>query len=213
MALICHFGKVMETYVKNELQEFLESFGLLTKNQHGFRKGKSCISQLLEHAEKMVQAIENKVNLDSIYLDFQKAFDKADHFVILKRCYQKGIRRKIWTGLADYLIGRTRRVIANNMTSDVIVVGSGVPQGSVLGPLLFLIIINDIADLNILSNIGIFADDSRLISEIRNEDDALEIQSDLEKLYNWADINNMAFNGEKFEYIKMGEKDSIKQDY
>ena len=99
------------------------------------------------------------------------------------------------------------------MTSDEIVVGSGVPQGSVLGPLLFLIIIDNIADLNILSNIGIFADDSRLISEIRNEDDALEIQSDLEKLYNWADINNMAFNGEKFECTKIGEKDLIKQDY
>ena len=120
----------------------------------------------------MVQAIENKVNLDSIYLDFQKAFDKADHFVILKRCHQKGIRGKIGTWLTDYFIGRTQRVIANNMTSDEIVVGSGVPQGSVLGPLLFLIIIDNIADLNISSNIGIFADDSRLITEIRNEDDA-----------------------------------------
>ena len=98
-----------------------------------------------------------------------------DHFIILKRCHQKGIRGKIGTWLADYLIGRTQRVITNSMTSDEIVVGSGVPQGSVLGPLLFLIIIDNIADLSILSNIGIFADDSRLISEIRNEDDALEI--------------------------------------
>ena len=132
---------------------------------------------MLEHAEKMVQAIENKTNLDSIYLDFQKVFDKADHYVILKRCHQKGIRGKIGNWLADYLIGRTQRVIVNNMTSDGNVVGSEVPQGSVLGPLLFFIIIDNIADLNISSNIGIFADDSRLISEIRNQYDALIIQS------------------------------------
>ena len=213
VSLICHFGKIMETIVKKELQEFLEEFGLLSKNQHGFRKGKSCISQLLVHAEQMIQAIENRKNLDSIYLDFQKAFDKADHFIILKRCHEKGIRGKIGTWLSDYLIGRTQRVIANNMVSEEVIIGSGVPQGSVLGPLLFLIIIDNIADLNILANIGIFADDSRLTSEIYNDEDAMNVQEDLEKLYEWADENNMAFNGDKFECIKMGENDTVKNKY
>ena len=93
----------------------------------GLGKEKSCISQLLVHAEQMIQAIENRKNLDSIYLDFQKAFDKADHFIILKRCHEKGIRGKIGTWLSDYLIGRTQRVIANNMVSEEVIIGSGVP--------------------------------------------------------------------------------------
>ena len=91
VALTCHFGKLMETIIKNELQEFLETHNLLSKNQHGFHKGKSCISQLLEHAEKIVTAIEDRVNLDSIYLNFQKAFNKADNNVIVKRCKEKDI--------------------------------------------------------------------------------------------------------------------------
>ena len=129
VALTCHFGNVMESIVKEDLQEFLETNNLLAKNQQGFRKGKSCISQLLEHAEKLINAIENKVNIDSIYLDFLKAFDKADHFIILKRCFEKGIRGKVGVWIADYLIGRTQRVIANNKTSAEVTVGSGVPQG------------------------------------------------------------------------------------
>ena len=82
-------------------RKFLETNNLLAKNQHGFRKGKSCISQLLEHAEKIISAVENKANLGSIYFDFQKAFDKADHFIILKCCYEKGIRGKIGIWIAD----------------------------------------------------------------------------------------------------------------
>ena len=136
-------------------------------------------------------AIEDRVNLDSIYLDFLKAFDKADHFIILKRCHQKGITGKIGIWIADYLIGRTQRVIANNEISEDIYVGSGVPQGSVLGPLLFLLIIDNISDLEIVSNLGIFADNSRVIKEVKNDEDAIKIQNDLDKLYDWAVNNNM----------------------
>ena len=81
------------------------------------------------------------------------------------------------------MIGRTQRVIANNEISEEIYVGSGVQQGSVLGPLLFLLIINDIAELEIVSNLGIFADNSRVIKEVKNEEDAIKIQNDLDKLY------------------------------
>jgi len=81
----------MEVVIREEVQSFLEEHNLLSKSQHGFRKGRSCISQLLTHTEMMVNALEMNVNLDSVYLDFQKAFDKADHHIILRRCRYKGI--------------------------------------------------------------------------------------------------------------------------
>ena len=115
--------------------------------------------------------------------------------------------------IRDYLSNRTQRVIANNMISEDSPVISGVPQGSVLGPILFLILIDSIAGLDIGSSIGIFADDTRIVRQIWTELDASNLQSDLETLYEWADLNNMSFNGDKFECIKIGNNPDLKTNY
>ena len=108
---------------------------------------------------------------------------------------------------------RTQTVIANNTASRSTVVQSGVPQGSVLGPLLFLVLIDSLTENETSSNIGIFADDTRVAREIATELDAMELQADLDTLYEWAAHNNMEFNGTKFEAIKYGKKAELKEDY
>ena len=114
VALLSHLGKVMEMIIREELHTSLETHKKLAEQQHGFRSGKSCISQLLAHTEMIIKAMEVKVNIDSIYLDFQKAFDKADHTVIVRRCLEKGITGLLGKWIANYLKDRKQRVIANN---------------------------------------------------------------------------------------------------
>ena len=100
--------------ITNELQTFLEDNNLLARAQHGFRRGRSCISQLLQHSEMILRALESKTNIDSVYLDFQKAFDKADLGLIGRRCKQKGISGKLGIWIQDFLHDRVQYVIANN---------------------------------------------------------------------------------------------------
>ena len=92
VSLTSHMGKVLEAIVRQEVQDFLEEHGLMTDGQHGFRKGRSCISQILVHCELIMNALKSDKNLDVVYLDYKKAFDKADHGVIVHRLREKGIK-------------------------------------------------------------------------------------------------------------------------
>ena len=133
-----HMGKLLEAIVRQELQDFLETNNLLTEGQHGFRKGRSCISQILVHLELILSALEDHNNVDVIYLDYKKAFDKADHGVIVHRLKEKGVSGKLGKWILSFLEDRSQVVLANNRMSRSEKIISGVPQGSVLGPLLFL---------------------------------------------------------------------------
>ena len=160
VALTCILGKVLEAVVKQDIQEFLETHCKLSINQHGFRKGRSCISQLLQHCEAIYSALETGSNLDVIYLDFQKAFDKSNYGVILSRCKEKGVSGKLEIWLQDYLTNRKQAMIANNKISTIKEVKSSVPQGSVIGPLLFLFLIDSISTNSMDTFLGTFADDT-----------------------------------------------------
>ena len=116
----------MELIIREELQQFLEKHNKLPELQLGFRSGKLCISQLLSHTEMIIVGMEARVNIDFIYLDFQKAFDKVDHNVIIRRCREKGIIGLLRKWITDYLQSRTQRVIANNEVSKDLIVVSGV---------------------------------------------------------------------------------------
>ena len=129
--------------------------------------------------------------------------------MILHRLKEKGIGGKLGCWIKSFLENRTQIVIANNVASRPTMVQSGVPQGSVLGPLLFLILIDSLTDNGTSSHIGIFTDDTRITHEIASEIDAIDLQADLESLYEWAKLNNMEFNGSKFEAMKCGKNSLI----
>ena len=177
--------KVMERVLRENIMDHLESNNLLSSHQHGFRSNRSCLTQLLEYFLEIHEIIDERDPVDAIYLDCQKAFDTVPLKRLLVKLEAYGITGKILNWIKSFLLGRTQRVVVKGEMSDVLDVWSGVPQGSVLGPLLFLIYINDLLD-EITSKGKLFADDSKLFRKINSWDDCVALQSDLLKLQEWS---------------------------
>ena len=154
--------------------------------------------------------MEKSNNVDVIYLDFTKAFDKVDHGILLNKLKKNGINGKIGVWIHNFLWNRQQCVAVNGKTSSEAQVRSGIPQGSVLGPLLFLIHISDINYEIADSTVSCFADDTRTLLGIKDEEDTQMLQNDLHKLYKWANTNNMKFNANKFELLRYGKEQEIK---
>jgi hypothetical protein len=206
-------SKCLERIIRKVLQEHLERNGLLSDSQHGFRKGRSCLTQLLDHYDRVLKALEDGGNCDAVYLDFAKAFDKVDIAILMRRLKEKNITGTIARWIHAWLTGRTQHVIANGDISSPSQVTSGVPQGSVLGPLLFLVMIDSITACGTSSWISIFADDSRLANVVKSTADAEAIQEDLEKIYSWQKTSNTEFNADKFEVLQYGLMHDLKTTY
>ena len=210
VTLTSHLIKVFEKVIRNHLVRFLDENNKFNLNQHGFRIGRSCLSQLLTHYDKILSHLEKGLNVDTVYLDFAKAFDKVDHSLVLKKLSMLGVRGKILEWIKSFLTNRTQRFMVNGYLSQPAPVISGVPQGSVIGPLLFLILIGDIDQDIATSFISSFADDTRLSRALSGVTDASALQTDLEKVYQWAIDNNMVFNAKKFETLRYGTDDVLK---
>ena len=209
VALTSHIIKIFEKVLRNNIVSHMEENNLLNPGQHGFRAGRSCLSQLLSHVETITKILEDGDNVDVIYLDFSKAFDKVDFLVTLRKIKHLGISGNIGKWIYSFLTGRTQCVIVNGMRSDVSEVKSGVPQGSVLGPLLFLILLGDIDKSVSSAFVSSFADDTRVGHRIKTAEDINSLQEDLKAIYQWSADNNMKFNSEKFECIRYGKRRDI----
>ena len=190
---------------------FLEFHGKLDPRQHGSRSGRSTLSQLLQHQDEILQALENGENIDSIYLDFSKAYDKVDHGILLHKLRNLGISGKLGRWIMSFLTGRRQEVLVRGHKSRSSILISGVPQGSVLGPLLFLIFIGDISE-GVSAVTLVYVDYSKVKDKISNESDVEKLQTNLNKIYEWETNNNMKFNGGKFQVVRYGRNQKLKED-
>jgi hypothetical protein len=195
--------KIMERLIRNHMIDFLETNKFLSNDQHGFRSGRSCTTQLLETLELWTNFIDNGMSVDCIYLDFAKAFDKVPHVKLVHKLKAYGFCGNLLKWLEDFLTNRQQRVVINNTQSKTELVTSGIPQGSVLGPTLFIIFINDLPEV-CKSYVKIFADDTKIFNAIKSSDDATILQEDINKLVDWSEKWQLPFNMSKSKILHYG---------
>ena len=196
-------GKILESIIRDKLMVFLDTNSLLIDTQHGFRNHRSCLTNLLDFFDKLTEETDKGHPVDIVYLDFSKAFDTVPHERLLLKLEAHGIENTVLKWIINWLRNRKQRVVINGRKSKWKDVTSGVPQGSVLGPLLFLIYINDI-DLGITSRLSKFADDTKIGRKISSLEDVVAFQRDIDRLVAWGEKWQMEFNIDKCKQMHIG---------
>ena len=187
-------SKIFEKVLFDQIYTFLNSNNLISNNQSGFRPRDSTINQLLSITHEIYESFENHHETRAIFLDISKAFDKVWHDGLLFKLACNGISGNLHNLISSFLSNREQRVVLNGTVSDFLQLKSGVPQGSVLGPLLFLVYINDLTE-NIISTMKLFADDSSLFTCVHNVNDShVNLTHDLDTITAWAYQWKMEFN-------------------
>ena len=215
VSLLSVVGKLCERIVKDKWTEYLEKNRVLTVQQYGFRKGSSCSSNLIAFYSKVTDIVKEREGwVDAVYLDLKKAFDKVPHRRLLwkiRKC--AGVRGRLFDWMKDYLEGREMRTVIRNESSTWLAVTSGVPQGSVLGPVMFGIYVNDLVD-GIGSYINLFADDTKLMRRVKSIEDCKKLQEDLDRVEKWGRKWQMEFNTNKCKVVEFGKsKKRVHWDY
>ena len=199
-SLLC---KIMEAIIRDELVSYLQRENFLSNLQHGFISKRSCVTNLLSTLDDWTELLDSGSPVDVIYLDFSKAFDSVPHLRLLEKLKIYGICDDLLKWIGDFLIGRRQRVNVNGSYSEWSPVTSGVPQGSVLGPVLFVAFINDLPDV-VESLCKLYADDTKLYSNVENIELREQIQKDLDCLVDWADKWQLRFNADKCHVLHLG---------
>ena len=197
--------KILEKLVKEVIVEHLKDNQILSQQQHGFRAKMSCLTQLLEYTFDLENALDKGDCVDAIYLDCQKAFDSVPHGHLLCKLRGVGIEGQVLEWIRGFLRNREQRVSIRGCHSGWRSVWSGVPQGSVLGPVLFLVYINDLLD-GLQSSGKLFADDAKIYRSIRSQSDQVILQEDLDKLHEWSEKWLLNFNESKCKVMHFGAK-------
>ena len=196
VSLTCICCKLLEHIVVTNILKHLDHYNILVDCQHGFRSKRSCETQLLTLSHELLNNLHSGVQTDMIILDFSKAFDKVPHKKLLRKLDNYGIRGNTWNWVSAFLSNRMQQVALDGEVSSQLPVVSGVPQGSVLGPLLFLIFINDLP-ASVTSKTRLFADDCILYRPILKQEDTVTLQNDLNNLAEWEKMWGMQFHPEK----------------
>ena len=200
-------GKIMESLIRDNIVTYMLENGLFADQQHGFVPNRSCITQLLCVMEDWTKWLDSGNCIDSIFLDFQKAFDSVPHERLLAKLEAYGIIGETASWIRSFLKNRRQKVVVENGKSDWVNVISGIPQGSVLGPTLFVIFINDLPDV-VTSTIQIFADDTKIYRTVNDIGDTTYLQEDLHKLQLWSTKWQLNFNAKKCKVMHLGHRNA-----
>ena len=196
ISLLPIFGKILEKLIFDSLYQHLNMNSLLNPNQSGFRPGDSTVNQLLSIVHSIFTAFDCNPTLDvrSVYLDISKAFDRVWHQGLIYKLRRCGVSGKLLTLMQSFLENRKQRTVLNGKTSTWSTISAGVPQGSILGPLFFLIYINDLTD-GLKCNVKLFADDTSIFTVVHDPHTAaLDMNHDLNLIKLWAHSWRMSFN-------------------
>ena len=202
IAVLSPFAKILERLVYNQLSHFLEKENILFKHQFGFRKNYSTEQAILELTDNLKMKIDDNEAICSIFLDLSKAFDTLNNQILLRKLYRYGIRGVPLQWLKSYLESRTQYVEVENAKSNPLSIQCGVPQGSTLGPLLFLIYINDMPNCLEKANIRTFADDTTLFYSSNSLQDLEKtINEEFNHLLSYCSANKLSVNFKKTHYM------------
>ena len=201
VSLTSHLMKVFERVVRKHLVNYFEHNELFPDNQHGFRKNRSCLTQLIEHFDSVLKSLNEGNEVDVIYLDFSKAFDKVDHNILLAKLKRYGVTGQLYAWIESFLRGRKQAVVVDGHKSEFVDVDSSVPQGTVLGPVFFIIYAMDMIYRARNSKALTFADDTKLIKAITTLFCKILLEDDLTSIIQWSIANNMLLHEDKFVVV------------
>ena len=196
ISLTCIWCKVIEHIILSHISKHIAANNIIADTQHGFRQWLSTTTQLISVTNDWSHSLQKRSQTDAIFLDFQKAFDRVPHERLCTKLQYYGITGDSLNWIRSFLTDRKQAVVVDGTQSSWKEVTSGVPQGSVIGPTLFLCFINDIQD-DVLSSICLFADDCVIYREILSDTDYNILQQDLQKLSSWSTTWLMNFNVKK----------------
>ena len=206
VSLTCILCKQMEHILASHIMKHLNKNHLLYSKQHGFCSKLSCETQLIEYTSDVLKTVQDKKQYDTVVMDFSKAFDKVSHDQLIYMLDRAGIDKQARNWIKSFLSGRSQKVIINGEESESVPVTSGVPQGSVLGPIIFLIFIDDMPQYTKHSQMRLFADDTIVYLTVSAINDCGKLQQDLKRLEKWEEEWQMEFHLAKCNVLRITRK-------
>ena len=212
ISLLPLLGKILEKLIHQQLSAYLEAEALLADTQYGFRKNRSTVHSAAQLINYVNRKLDSKIPTLAVYVDFKKAFDCVQHSILLKKLAGLSLSNSVVTWVNSYLSNRKQRVYANDTYSPYLPVTQGVPQGSVLGPLFYIIYANDISQLTNNCEIALYADDTVLYTANQNfQTSVIKLQEDIDALSTWCGINDIKANTDKTKVMVFGSDNCLKK--